>query len=445
MHLFQVLLDRGPGPAFRAGHLARAARRTFDAGVAFLLLFCISQKVDGAKPETVSELAAAHRSLLEIVQGPPLMVSASPALCAAQGRPVLPGAEADAQRWLFGSGACTLFFPPDLGAAITRATTALEREAARPATASRIGAALERMRQALDSPSPALDRLLAQSFAWEIGIAALRGARDSRLACRALDVVEHSQLESESLAELPDTLERAAGASDATRARLGQLRSGDPLLLEVLPPSTSHAEALRGRFTARLFVTSLKEEEAAKMREELSKGVTNYDFLGQLPFRYDDVYALLLLYYNTLTADASGRLTPTPTPVLAFWQEYSFSGRADREPTLRQAEAKLTFRSIAIDAGPGNELEYREIPGTAVAHKSFVDAMPPTTGSPVTTKHGVCLRCHTRVIEAFHPQSRREVRFAPALTESARISLDHAFAGELQQELGRWQQVCRDE
>ncbi len=428
--------------------------RSLSAFPRLAALLCAGLWVGSASAQE-TELSQVLASLIRTVQGEALLVSSSPALCEALGRPQRPGAPADLTRWYFGSGACQLFFQPDPQGLVTRATTGLTDElASRPAAARPLDALLGQARRELatsPTPPPTL-RLRVHSHAWEVGLAAWRAHRrgqaepNRQLACTALDVVRATAFDATRAAQLPDTLPRLAELAEAPElaADLEPLLQGDPGTVEVIPPSTSHAETLGGRFMARVFLSSDDPDEAERLVRHLRDPATRFDRMGRIAFEFDDVHTILLLYFNALQSLPDGSLELLPTPLLAFWQEYRFAGRVDRTPPMPQAEQKLRFRSLALrPAARAADLRYEVTSMEEMAHKSFVDAMPPTMGSPVTTKRGVCLKCHTRVVEVFHPESRREVRFAPALQTPATTLLAASRLPSLDAELARWTKACR--
>ena len=378
------------------------------------------------------------------------MVSGSESLCKALGKesPLaeltasvkLPGRNGAAnpqqeqmrlQRWYFGSNSCVLEYPSESHALVTRATHGLLEEAQNdPAKIERVTERIAALRTALDQAAPGapgnsvLDRVLIHSLAWEL-VAGLgqSGTSDAikPLVCEASALLDASRPSPEQLATLEDPLPHLATAAEVPEIAplIDRLLAKDPAILEVLPVSDSHTEALLGRFSPRIFLTGLDAEESEAIGKYLRE--TPYELLGRLPLRFKNLEAVLLLYVNVL--DDTGEIVPTN--LLAFWQEYTFTGQISlATPDLPQAEEHVEFRTVRLLREPGAiEPSYVVSPQNGMAHKSFVEAMPPRPGSPVTVLRGVCLKCHTKVVETFHPQAKRELEFTAPFERSTQQTL----------------------
>jgi hypothetical protein len=393
-------------------------------------------------------LAAEHRRLMELIQGGPVMVAASPALCKAVGAKTLdlPGAD-DPREWYFRSGACMVPFDTDYLGLVTRATQGLDRDLLDPAKVEALRAAVADLRAKLPQATQQ-ERLILHSTAWELGyaleaptVAAVGGKAIAPLRCEIVGLLRDSSFTKEQAAALPATLARlpALAGVDAIADLARRIEARDPDVVELLPPPEAHARLLHGRFTLRVFFTGKTPEASRRVREYLL--ATPYERQGRLPLEVPDVVSVLLLYFNVLDAD----LEIIPTEQIAFWQQYSFDGQLTLErEEMQQAEATLHFLSVRYQRNyETDEARYASLAETAMSRTGFVDGMPSQMSAPVTTLKGACIRCHRRVISSFHPEEKREVRFTRPLEVSGRDLLTPAYIQGAEATLAKWASTCQ--
>ncbi len=370
-------------------------------------------------------------------------------------------------RHYFGAGACQLQYPVEIDTLVTRATTALAAEIsnepeARRTLAQRLAKATAAVVANEPQATDLQSRLTLQSLAWEIGLPLWRasqaappastndgapGLRD--LSCHAWNLARQAALSSEQVALVgSNSLAKLRGDApqdlEPVISNVQAALTGEATTLpvrEVTPPSDSHADALLGRFAVRIFLTAETPAGAKALSEFLDK--TPFLRLGRMPLFLDDVKAILLLYVNALAIDNEGNPKIEPSNLVAFWQQYDFSKRVTlSRPDLPQAEKAVTFHTVraAIEPMDGS-LHYLEADQNGIAHKSFVEAMPPT-GSPVTVRRGVCMRCHSKVVETFHPGFEREVELPLAGPRGGRELLTSFYREVIEQDLASWAKAC---
>ncbi len=394
-----------------------------------------------------STLAQLHHELMTVVQGAAQPVAASPSLCHARGAALAPAppvahTQTALQQWYFGANAWVLDNPAVPGI-VTRATSlASAGQTFGAPEAEHLRALLDRTTGALTAETEALRRLWLHSLAWEIGLPSFLQGGASPLACAAARLFERSQLAPESIAELPATLARLGELAQVPEITPLQVRllAQDRALHEVWPPSDSHAEALLGRFTPRVFLTGATAASAAAIAAYLRDPRRSYLTMGRLPLLFDHLVAVLVLYWNVV--DQGGAITPTEH--VAFWQQYTFRGRMRLDaPDLVQAEDRLSFRTIRYRLDPlVLAPRYELAPQDSMAHKTFVEAMPALAGAPVTVLRAVCLKCHTRVVETFHPNAQRAVALEEPFARRGRELLAPYFASVIEPRLRSWQESC---
>jgi hypothetical protein len=219
-------------------------------------------------------------------------------------------------------------------------------------------------------------------------------------------------------ARLPDnlvSLPRVANVPEIEAVVLSLLQH-DSEFVEIAPPTDLHADALLGRFTPRIFLTtesSFRKEEIRRFMED--PAVTQEQLLN-LPQRFDDVQAVLVLYFNVFLE--SGEILPTKE--VAFWLDYSFSGKVSFDLPFNEAVDRIRFRAIeyqrrtdsnlAGEVAPGQEYRYRLLDQNSMARQNFLDVKPQVPGMDVTSVRGSCLGCHRNQIATFDTHGRREFK-----------------------------------
>lgn len=399
-----------------------------------------------------------YSKLIVALEGPSVSVLASPALC----EPLSPepaGAEAY-QRWLFGEG-CIQTFEPNPFTLITPVT---EGASSRFAGSADLRAQVEGLLANLQSLADRgvltpTEQLLAHSTAWEIAYGlekAVAHHPERRAAVRptvdhAFRLLISTRFQEDEIGKLPSTLNvipRLSGVEELQRT-VETLEERPSEFLEVVPPTDLHADMLLGRFTSRIFLRSRDSETQRELAEYLDSPDRGYTALRNLPQRFPGIQAVLLLYFNVF--DQSDRLLPTET--VAFWLEYTFSGRASYDQDYAEAARQIEFVVVAAERQPAldlaggpqeNRLTYRRIDQQATARLTFLDVKPTRTGTPTTVVRANCLRCHRYQIATFDTHSIRPVSFDEPLSRHGRELLTPFFR-RIEDTLSEWRRGHPDE
>ena len=414
-----------------AGRALTAAMAAASAALLGVSAVSVIAAQDARRP-----LEAIERDLTRLAVGNPVLVPASPALC--QPSPAAPrgASEEQLRTWYFSAHGCELHALPRLEALIT------PLQEGGGAKLFESPAALARLDELLDSLLLEVERgglsplrqLILHSTAWEVTFGLNSSLtvrpdwqeRGRASMQRSLRLLDRTRFSAATLERLPATL-----ADPAFRARAPQvaetvlaLLRHDPGVLEVVPPTDLHGEILRGRFMARIFITASDPAVREQLRALQGPRVTDNEMTA-LPRRFAGVRAIIVLYFNVFRDDD----TVAPTGVVAFWHEYSFSGKAVQVP-FTEAEKRIQFLTIEGEKGPADEpLRYETADQSRMARSSFVDATPTLPNMPLITLRAHCLKCHIDKIATFATHGDRRVELTPPLLRAPREVLTADYQG----------------
>jgi hypothetical protein len=408
-----------------------------------LLVSCLGILV-GSSSERVGDgtsLEEAERQLLLLIQGEAISVKASPALCSQRQR--APHLSEKGTDWYFGEAGCTLLYPPSANALVSTATLGLKRLYDHPEVTARINTLLDELNaQAVKSQLMPARKLRIHTTAWEIGFSLERGIfhhpeRSSALRptlCKSLKLLEQTRFSNEDLRGLAANLSSlpALAETPSLDSTVAAILRRDPGFIEVFPPTDSHAEALLGRFTPRVFLTLTDEAQRPKLRQFLLHA--SAEELVNLPQYFDGLRGILVLYFNVVTDDNK----ILPTDHVAFWQEYTFKEKVSSSFQFAEAAKLVDFMTIVAERGgrfPGQEFTYKRLESGSMALRGFVDTMPGVEGRSVTTLRGNCLSCHLYRVETFNTHARRKVEFLVPLERSSSDLLQYLTLRELSPKL----------
>lgn len=406
---------------------------------ALALLMALSRP--GLAEESPS-VAATHAQLTQLLEGEPVVGKGTPILCSLRGSG--PQSVAITRESYFGAGACDVLMRPDPSAVITPFTDgAVQRFYDEPALREQLDELLVSLHdQIIHRPPTPEQRLVLQSTAWEITYALIRDlkfdpeGRDvmGPLICRGLDLVKRSGYSKEMLAELAET----RNVEPLLTRRLAELHAESSGFVEVVPPTDLHADGLRGRFTARIFLAA-----RGLQRSELLKALraASYEQLYELPLIYPDLRAVLVLYFNVVTPE----LKIAPSDRVAAWREYSFAGRTSYKDSFEVALERINFRMVESawqhgDDGPS--ITYSEADLNAATHETFPGVKPTVPGSGITTLRAYCAKCHLNRVVTLSTKGPRlvelDVSFARPHSE-----LVTAFFQRYEKDLADWDRECQ--
>jgi hypothetical protein len=429
-------------------------------GIGLLFLILLLAPARGTTPADAQparrSATALQKELMLLVQGETIAVAASPVLCQPGGKPV--GKYADnAEEWYFAKEGCRLTYPPKPAAVVSSVSEQGWKEwfLARPGAPARLLALLQELQGLAASGSLSLqERLMVQSTAWEIAYGLQRfSKKDAELAAEiaplrreTVRLLDMTLFTPDEVRKLPSTLADlpARAAAPEIAPAVKQILAHDPGIVEVWSPTELHADILFGRFVARLFLTVPSEEGRTKLARHLRDPKTSYDSLRNLPLEFADVRAILVLYFNVL---ARGFVIE-PTEVVAFWQEYAFSGRTSFEHTLDEAAARVSFTSVACEydleaakrkgGRPADGLVCRKLDQDGMARRAFLDIKPFIENDRVTSLRGHCLRCHQNQVATFDTHGRRGLEFLLPLERRGRAMLTPFYLEHVEPKLAEW-------
>jgi hypothetical protein len=405
----------------RAGGRALAAAvAAASAALLGVSAFSVIAAQDARRP-----LEAIERDLTRLAVGNPVLVPASPALCQPSAAAPRGASDEELKRWYLSEHGCELRALPRLEALVTPFQEdggAIRFES--PADLAHLNELLDELLLAVERGglSP-LRQLILHSTAWEVAFglnAALSGRPDWQKTGRAsmersLRLLDRTRFSAATLEHLPATLADPvfkAQAPQIAETVLALLRH-DPGVLEVVPPTDLHGEILRGRFMARIFITASDPAVREQLRALQGPRVTDEE-MRALPRRFAGVRAILALYFNVFRDDD----TVVPTGVIAFWHEYSFSGKAVEIP-FAEAERRIRFLTIEGEKGTADEpLRYETADQNGMARSFFVDVTPTLPNTPVMTLRAHCLKCHIDEIATFATHGSRQVELTPPLVRA---------------------------
>lgn len=384
------------------------------------------------------DLATVERNLSLLVQGEPVPVKASPDLCRSEGKPVPSHYVEGTEQWYFDAEACETAFPPQPGALITSiaerySVVLLESPAARARLEALLSELLDRASRGGLTPER---KLILHSTAWELVYSLKRFGRFNPemqpklrpALCSSLLLLQRTRFAPDEIGRLPSNLPQLARLADAPEIAplVAAMIGGQAGILEVVPPTDLHAEALFGRFTPRVFLTVAAAGDHQQFTEFLQDPGTPYGELEMLAHRFGGLQAVLVLYFNVLTAD----YTILPTEQVAFWQQYTISGTISDSLSFAEVADRTRFLTIAAERtfdGGGESLRYRKVPESTMSRTNFLDVKPALPGEAVTTLRGLCLRCHNYRVSTFSTHDRRLVSFARPLARRGRDLLTSYF------------------
>jgi hypothetical protein len=275
------------------------------------------------------------------------------------------------------------------------------------------------------APLTAVAKLELQTVAWELYFGLYAGARDPALGKaeharteKLLDLAQKlllaTTLDREEIQSLPAT---AGSTAFPESELLSRLEHGDENHLELSIIDGLHAEHLEsshGRFHMRIFFTVDAAEKTALLQalssansvelrglppaEQSVPRVGPVPDVSRLMHRYHGFRALLVLFFNVLSHD----LDFEPTPIVAFWHEYSIDGIVRGEQRSGAVD-RLTCRSIGYGRSlTGNSLQcprYRVASNRDPVPRARLFDVNPLKRAPATTHLGACLEWHgSRVV-----------------------------------------------
>lgn len=390
----------------------------------------------GGSAETGAELDRAERELLLLIQGDPVAVEPSPALCAQYGRTPL-GVPRGSQEWHFGAARCAVLYPPSATAIVTTATGGIaKRLYESPAVTAQLNEVLDRILELVaGEPLTPERKLMLHTTAWELGMG-LRSSLDAHgewepplraTICKSFELLRRTRFSEAEVARLPATLPALPGLAAAPDLAevVAAIARRDPAVVEVYPSTDSHAEALFGRFSPRIFLTLA--DGSQRLRDFVAGG-PGQDALLKLAHRFAGVGGVLVLYFNVVTESN----TIVATEQVAIFQRYEFSGRTSYDLPFERAAALLEFSTVVFErdlgaqragAGPAAaapEPRYRKLDPQSMALAGFVDAKPGVAGIPATTLRSNCLSCHLYRVETFNTHGGRSADFSAPFTHPSR-------------------------
>ena len=402
----------------------------------------VSSRPAGSDPGSLTALDQLERRLVGLLQGDVVPVAASPALCAAVGQGesgVAPGTT----HWYFGTAPCDVQYPPSTSAIVTSATRGLSKRLSEsPSLTQDLDRILDDLAAAVATENaPVETKLRLHSTAWEVGVGlssslAQHPERAEPLLptlCKSFELLRRTRFTAAEVADLAPTLGEVSKLVEQPRlARvMAAILRRDPEVVEVYPSTNSHAEALLGRFSPRIFLSSPDQPE--RLLAAVDGGVDRAD-LRDLPQKLNGLIGVLVLYFNVLT-DAN---TITATEHVAALQAYRFSGKTSAATPFQEAAKLLDFTTVLYERDyghrgapgelnpPGSEFHYRLLQPQSLALEGFVDAKPAIGGIPATTLRGNCLGCHIYRVETFNTHVDRSVTFtAPFTHPSADLIAGH--------------------
>lgn len=408
------------------------------AALAVVCFLCSSWRTTAAGGQLPGRRAeTVQADILLLFQGDPVLVKASPALC---GNPRPQSAEL-LKQWYFSDTGCNLLYPPQVSAVVSSFSEGgAKRIAESGQLRSRLTALLDELRQSVENrPLPLQEKLMIHSTAWEITF----GLRQSLsfhpewkesvdpIVARSLGILQKTSFSADEAARLPDNLARLPRAANVPEIEslVLSLLQHEPGFVEVVPPTDLHADALLGRFTPRIFLTAATASQQEQFRRLVVDSATTQEKLLNLPQELGDVRAVLVLYFNVFLKD--GRILPTKE--VAFWLEYSFSGKAGFDLPFDQAADRIRFRAIEYQkradtnlaegksTGPGSL--YKLVDQAGMARQSFLNVKPQVPGMDVTSVRGSCLGCHLNQIATFDTHGRRRFEVTEPFAKKGRETL----------------------
>lgn len=398
------------------------------------------------------DVAVVYDELMIALEGEPVPVVGSPALCQPDGRRAR--AQDDPKDWLFGRGDCQLTYPPKLTSLVTPLTEGGSRRFAEFShIGSRVTDLLEELLETIPTSELPLDlKLWIHSTAWEIAFGLDRSlahhpewrSEVQPILDRAFRLLEATQFSEEEIEKLPNTLPdlphsaRAPELETTVRSLLEQ----SSRWVEILPPTDLHADLLLGRFNTRIFLTSKEPDERARLLTYLKESMWDYPELRNIPQRFGRVQAVLLMSFNVF--DRRGRITPTP--LVAFWLQYSFLRKTSYDLPFTESANAIDFlvieykRRQSTQRGPA--FDYGKLDLSSMARTVFLNVKPTWSGADVITARAHCLRCHRFQVATFDTHSVREVDFGPPLARQGRETLT-PFYSNFEKKLHQWQKERR--
>ncbi len=451
------------GPPKRA--TGRDGRRV---GVAAAVT-CLAFLVDAVFGQT--ETPAQRRSFgqavgrfLELVQGDPVEVLASPAVCTGGDMPLQ--FQAAPSRWFLGPPYCDRLFRSDLDSLHTPLTNSVLRQFFDEPQKYVEALALLRELVALTASQPpsTLQKLELQTVVWQLlvtleeeraGLTGPSRERVERMMGDAHRLLRATLLHDAEIRQLPDTIASLAEVDYGRREIVQRLIGHDPSMLEILNPRQLHIVNARGSLAARVFFT-VAEEDRQRLQEYLlsaadielrgfpwaSGGATagrrpRYEELEQLSYRFRGLQAVLVLYLNAL----DHRQEVVPTPVVAGWQEYQVAGLIEPKAAVAKNMARMSFNSIEYlrSSGSNARPRYRlAASDDVVPQGSLFTVNPVFSRSKVTTLRGNCLMCHLHMFQALAGRVPEKVVMTPPLTMRAQEPSSEYATRELRPLLLKW-------
>lgn len=398
------------------------------------------------------DVAVVYDELMRVLEGDPVPVTGSPALCQPGARE--PRKPDVLKEWLFGQGDCQLTYPPKLTSLVTPLTEGGSRRFAESShIRSRVTDLLEELLETIPSSELPLDlKLWIHSTAWEMAFGLDRSLAHhpewrpevQPILDGAFRLLEASQFSQEEVEALPATLPelpRSAGVP-AIEATVTSLLEGSSQWLEVVPPTDLHTDVLLGRFNTRIFLTSQDPDERKRLWTYLKESTWDYPELRNIPQNFGNVQAVLLMSFNVF--DRQGKITPTP--LVAFWLQYSFTGKTSYDSTFTDSVNAIDFLIIEYKRRRSTPraptFDYDKLELSSMARTAFLNVKPTWPGAAVIPARAHCLRCHRFQVATFDTHSVRVVDFVTPLAREGKEILT-PFYSNFEERLHQWHKERR--
>jgi len=390
----------------------------------------------GDRRLTRAEFASQEKSLLQYMNGGPVRVAPSPAICLDAEIPE--SYRNKLHEWWEGKGNCERTYTPDLASMVSPATSGIIRQFF-PEQDRGILDTLSKLQAQMESPSiPVIKKLEIQSTAWEL-LAGIYLNFDEKspakekllkIKSRANALMCSTLLSDSEIHALPDNL--SSFIPGYKPEILERILRHDPEVLEIDHSGGLHREFSRNRFSTRVFIT-VDQKEQTRFHDMLMASprieLIGFPWAARKPMRgtsqdlrslgddFDGVHAILVLYFNVLDKN----LRPVATNLVAGWQEYKITGRMDQSKPAIENISKIQFTSIEYERNLALDdprpFTYHVVDDRAMSNPASVfETSPVYPDVPVTTHRGKCLGCHTDAVGSFFTMRPLKVVVTPPLT-----------------------------
>lgn len=388
---------------------------------------------------TDADFLRLQKTLMQLINGDPIHVSASPAVCI--GGEIPPSYSNNVKGWFRSKGNCERIYTPDLKGIASPLTSGIIRQFIDPGKYSQLIETLSLLSAAVNRPSiSVIKKLEIQSTAWEL-VAALQlnevegPEREKllKLKSKARALFCSTLLSDAEAQAVPYTLE---SLNSSYRSEiLNRILQHDPEIIEIVGSGGLHRDFSRNRFNTRVFIT-VDKGELARFHERLSSAsdfelvgfpwakagsdgrakTPAFNEFGSLGDHFDGLHAVLVLYFNCFNKD----MKPVATNLVAGWQEYKIARRQDPSKPIIDNISKIQFTTIdyqrSLESDDLHSFAYHRIDDNALANPATVfETSPVYDGTLVTTHRGKCVSCHTEAVGSFFRMAPRKTTLTPPL------------------------------